>query len=298
MSVHVSESYRHCVHVARTQARNFYYSFLCLTPEKREAMCAIYAFMRYSDDISDEAADSDDSGPERARVMGEWRAALDRALHGDYGDSLILPAFHDTVRRFNIPPEYFHDLIDGTEMDLEPRRFETFAETYDYCYHVASVVGLVCIHVFGFTDPRAKELAECNGIAFQLTNILRDLQEDARMGRVYLPQEDLRHFGYTEADLTAGTENEAFRALMRFEVERARDYYQRAAPLVAMVDADSQPCLRAMRSIYGGILECIERRNYDVFTRRARVTTMRKLMVATSAWWESRQVQRKQLSSA
>ena len=297
MSVPLPESYRRCVHVARTQARNFYYSFLCLPRAKREAMCAIYAFMRYSDDISD-----DDSGgagsAERAGRMAAWRAALDRALEGDYGDSAILPAFHDTVRRYSIPREYFHDLIDGTEMDLEPRRFEAFADTYDYCYHVASVVGLVCIHVFGFRDPEAKLLAEHNGIAFQLTNILRDLQEDARMGRVYLPQEDLRRFGYTEAELAAGVENEAFRALMRFEVERARDYYDRAAPLVAMVDPDSQPCLRAMRSIYGGILECIERRNYDVFTRRARLPTWRKLLVATGAWWESRQVQRKQLSSA
>src|SRR5688572_30557308 len=168
MSAGVDESYRYCTHVARTQARNFYYSFLCLPAPKRAAMCAIYAFMRYSDDISD-----DGEGDRRAR-MDAWRAALDRAFEGDYGDSRILPAFHDSARRYGIPRRYFHELIDGAVMDLTPRRYETFADTYRYCYHVASVVGLVCIHVFGFQDPKAVEYAEHNGIAFQLTNILRD----------------------------------------------------------------------------------------------------------------------------
>jgi phytoene synthase len=292
MACPLPDSYQHCIHVARTQARNFYYSFLCLPAHKRAGMCAIYAFMRMSDDISD------DGGPERDRRMAEWRAELDGALQGEYGESKLWPAFHDTVKRFHIPAEYFHQLIDGTVMDLEPRRYETFEDTYRYCYHVASVVGLVCIHVFGFSDPRAIELAEYNGIAFQLTNILRDLREDAQMGRVYLPQEDLRRFQYSEADLVAGRENVALHALMRFEVERARDYYDRAAPLLDLVSADSRPCLEAMRKIYGGILDRIVAQNYDVFRQRARVPTWRKLLIAMQAWWQSKRVQGETLSGA
>lgn len=292
MACSLTESYEHCKRVARTQARNFYYSFLCLPSQKRASMCAIYAFMRCSDDISD------DGGDDRDARMADWRAELDRALQGDYGDSQVWPAFHDTVQRYGIPAEYFHQLIDGTVMDLEPRRYETFADTYRYCYHVASVVGLVCIHVFEFSDPRAKELAEANGLAFQLTNILRDLQEDAQMGRVYLPQEDLRRFGYTEADLAAGVKNDAFHALMRFEVDRAREFYDRAAPLVEMIHADSRPCLHAMRKIYGGILDQIVAQNYDVFGQRARVSTWQKLRIATEAWWQARRIQGETLSRA
>jgi phytoene synthase len=296
MPVSLAESYQHCTRLSRTQARNFYYSFLCLPPAKRAAMCAIYAFMRISDDISDGG-----EGNEQVR-MEAWRAALDRALVGDYGDSRYLPAFHDAVQRYRIPHEYFHQLIDGAVMDLTPSRYETFSDTYRYCYHVASVVGLVCIHVFEFEDPEAIQLAEYNGIAFQLTNILRDLREDAQLGRVYLPAEDLRRFGYSEDDLRAGVENDDFRILMRFEVERARQYYDRAAPLVELVHADSRPCLRAMRAIYHGILERIVAQNYDVFSQRARVPTWRKLLIAGGACWQARavarQAQGKPLSSA
>ena len=288
----VSESYEHCIRIAKTQARNFYFSFICLPAPKRAAMCAIYAFMRQSDDISD------DGGPDRDTRMAAWRKELDRALQGEYGESLLWPAFHDAVQRYSIPAQYFHELIDGTVMDLEPRVYETFEETYRYCYHVASVVGLVCIHVFGFSDARAKELAVYNGVAFQLTNILRDLREDAQMGRVYLPREDLLRFGYSEDDLRAGRETDAFYAMMRFEVDRAREYYDRAAQLTEMIDADSRPCLVAMRKIYGGILDRIVAQKYDVFRQRARVSTLRKLMIAYEAWWQARRVRGETLSGA
>jgi len=291
MSCPVPESYEHCIRIARTQARNFYYSFICLPAPKRAAMCAIYAFMRLSDDISD------DGGADREGQMAAWKADLDRALQGDYGESPVWPAFHDAVRNYHIPAEYFHQLIDGTLMDLGPRTYETFEDTYRYCYHVASVVGLVCIHVFGFNDPEAKKLAVYNGVAFQLTNILRDLREDAQMGRIYLPREDLVRFGYTEAELTGGVRNKSFHALMRFEVERAREYYDLAAPLVGMVNPDSQPCLRAMRRIYGGILDRIVAQNYDVFGQRARVSTWQKVRIATEAWWQSRQLSGEPTSS-
>jgi phytoene synthase len=287
MSVSVSDSYQYCAHLSRTRAKNFYYSFLCLPPQKRLSMCAIYAFMRYSDDLSD---DESNVPTDRTAQIDQWRAAFRRAMSGDYGDSRVWPAFHDTVKRYQIPERYFEELIDGMVMDLEPRRYERWEDTYGYCYHVASVVGLVCIHVWGFKDPSALELAEANGIAFQLTNILRDLREDAQMGRVYLPQEDLRRFGYTEAELAAGTENEAFRALMRFEVDRAREYYDRAAPLTALLEPDSRPCYEAMRAIYRGILEQIVAANFGVLSHRAKVPTWRKVSIAATAWLQAQRI--------
>jgi phytoene synthase len=294
-AVDLDESYRYCRVMARREARNFYYSFMVLPPERRAALCAIYAFMRYSDDISDDEAV--EAGSRTAR-MAAWREALHRAFAGDYGDSRILPAFHDTARRYGVPQRYFDELIDGAEMDLVPRRYETFADLYRYCYHVASVVGLVCIHVFGFSDPRATDLAEACGIGFQLTNILRDLPEDMERDRVYLPQEDLRRFGYTEEDLRAGRVDERFLALMRFQVARAEEYYRQSEPLIGLIEPASRPCLRAMRQIYHGILERIVAQEYDVFRTRARVPTWGKLGIAARAWLEARGVGRWEPSSA
>ncbi len=282
----LAASYAHCAHVARTQARNFYYSFLTLSQERRAAMCAIYAFMRYSDDVSDDAAEDG----VKSREIARWRTALDRAFCGDYGDSLILPAFHDTVRRYKIPARYFHELIDGTEMDLTKTRYDTFEELHHYCYRVASVVGFVCIHVWGFdaAEGRALAYAEDCGLAFQLTNILRDVREDAERGRIYLPQEDLRRFDVSEEDLANGSLNDNFRSLMRFEVDRAKQYYQRAGHLAPLVHAAGRPTLTIMMKIYRGILDSIERNNYDVHTRRARVSTSRKLGILAAAWLQSR----------
>jgi len=282
----LAESYRHCEHVAKTQAKNFYYSFVTLPPERKAAMCAIYAFMRYSDDVSDEAA----ADRTKAEEMRAWRAALDRALAGDYGDSLILPAFHDTVCRYSIPARYFHDLIDGTEMDLTRNRYETWEDLHLYCYRVASVVGFVCIHVWGFDEAagRALQYAEACGLAFQLTNILRDVKEDAERDRIYLPQEDLRRFGVSEEDLKRGVVNESFRALMRYETERAKGFYQQALALFPLVHEPGRPTLTIMVKIYRGILDSIERNGYDVHSRRARVSTPKKLGIVASAWINGR----------
>src|SRR5438067_2280457 len=197
----VDQSYRYCVRVARSRAKNFYYSFVLLSAQQRRAMCSIYAFMRYCDDLSDE--------PGSSRVaMDQWRAEMEDALEGRYSSHPVWPAFHYTVRRFGIPRQYFRDMIEGVASDLEPRRMETFEELYRYCYQVASVVGLTIIHIFGFDTPSALPLAEKCGVAFQLTNILRDIGEDAERGRVYVPAEDLRRFGITEADLRAGNRSE------------------------------------------------------------------------------------------
>ena len=282
----LAASYAHCTQVAKTQARNFYYSFLTLPAEPRAAMCAIYAFMRYSDDVSDEAA-ADSS---KVRDLADWRAALDRAFRGDYGGSLILPAFHDTMQKYGIPARYFHDLIDGTEMDLTKNRYETFAELRQYCYRVAGVVGFVCIHVWGFDEAggKALEYAEDCGLAFQLTNILRDVREDADRDRIYLPREDLARFQVTEEDLKTGKLSDGFRELMRFEVERAKGFYRRAEQLLPLVHPGGRPTLTIMMNIYRGILDSIERNNYDVHSRRARVSTPRKLGIVAGAWLRSR----------
>lgn len=276
----IAQSYRRCRAVAKAQARNFYYSFLVLSGPKRNALCAVYAFMRLLDDISDGTA----TPAKKTALLEEWRAALSDAYRGVYDRHEILPAFHDAVHRFQIPREHFDALIDGARMDLTVTRYETFADLYRYCYRVASVVGLVCIRVFGYRDPRAHDHAEACGIAFQLTNILRDLGEDAERGRVYLPQEDLRRFSYTEEDLRRGVVDARFCKLMRFQVDRARHYYRQATPLLGLVDRTSRPTLAAMMAIYGGILNRIERDGYDVFSRRAQLSSWEKLGIAARAW--------------
>ncbi len=282
----LAASYQYCEHVAKTQARNFYYSFVPLPPELRAAMCVIYAFMRYSDDVSDEAAE--DSS--KAEQMQEWRAALDRALAGEYGESLILPAFHDVVVRFSIPAHYFHELIDGTEMDLTKKRYETFEELYEYCYKVASVVGFVCIHVWGFDRSHANSLryAESCGLAFQLTNILRDVSEDAARDRIYLPREDMERFGVTESDLKSATMSKSLKSLILFEAERAESYYSQAHQLLPLLEPAGRPTYKIMLQIYHGILETIFRQRGDVYRVRARLSTPRKLVIVASAWISSR----------
>ena len=272
----VQTSYDYCRRVARTRAKNFYYSFLLLSAQQRKAMCAIYAFMRYCDDLSDEP------GATRAAI-DRWRAEMEDAIEGRFSGKPVWPAFHHTVRRFGIPHEYFREMIEGVASDLEPRRFQTFDELYRYCYQVASVVGLTIIHIFGFDTRSALPLAEKCGVAFQLTNILRDIREDAGNGRVYLPLEDLERFGVTEEDLRAGNRSDAFLQLMRFEAARARVYYTESAPLLDLIHPRSRPSLWALVSIYSGLLDRIERTNYDVFARRVRLSSLEKSWIVVRA---------------
>jgi phytoene synthase len=279
MNQEIAASYRYAETVARKRARNFYYSFVVLPPPKRLAFCAVYAFMRYCDDISD----GTDSLEDKRKQLKMWRAQLDAAVQGNLEGSPILPAFRDAVQRFSIPAEYFHWIIDGAEMDLVIDRYETFDDLYRYCFHVASAVGLVCLQIFGYTDERAKKLAEQCGIAFQLTNILRDIKEDSGMGRVYLPAEDLRRFHITEDDLGGGTFDARFLELMMYETKRARQYYTQARSLLPLVDADSRPALWAMMAIYEGLLKKIIRRNYDVFGPAIRLSSAEKTAIALRA---------------
>jgi phytoene synthase len=269
-------SYEYCRRVARRRAKNFYYSFILLSRPQRNAMCAIYAFMRYCDDLSDEP------GATRAAI-DKWRAEMEAALAGEFSGHPLWPAFYHTVRRFGIPHPYFREMIDGVLSDLEPRRFETFEQLYRYCYQVASVVGLTIIHIFGFDTRSALPLAEKCGVAFQLTNILRDIREDAERGRIYLPAEDLRRFGVTEEDLRAGRRDEAFLRLMAFEAERAQAYYDESRPLLDLIHPRSRASLWALISIYSRLLDRIERSNYDVFRRRVRLPLWEKSWIVWRA---------------
>lgn len=271
-------SYRSAESVARSRS-NFYYSFVVLPAEKRRAFCAVYAFMRYCDDISDGDAGIRD----KRKLLQDWRSQLKAAYSGEIQENPILPAFRDAVHRFSIPEQYFHWIIDGEEMDLEIFQYETFEDLYKYCFRVASAVGLVCLHIFGFRDERAKMLAEQCGIAFQLTNILRDIREDAERGRIYLPLEDLKRFRYEEEELRRGIQNERFRQLMRFEAERAREYYIGARNLLPLIDESSRPALWAMIEIYERILNRIVQQRFDVFQNRIRLTSREKAFVAIKA---------------
>jgi 15-cis-phytoene synthase len=272
----VDQSYDYCKKIARSRAKNFYYSFLLLSRQQRKAMCAIYAFMRRCDDLSDEPG-STREGLER------WRTEMEDALQGKFSGHPIWPAFHHTVRRFGIPHQYLRDMVDGVTGDLDPRRFETFDELYHYCYQVASVVGLTIIHIFGFDTPSALPLAEKCGVAFQLTNILRDIREDAERDRVYLPGEDLRRFGVREEELCKGERSPEVLALLRFEGERARAYYDQSLPLLDRVHARSRPSLWALITIYRSLLERIEASGYDVFAKRIRLTSAEKSWILVRA---------------
>ena len=272
----LEESYHYCRTVAKARAKNFYYSFVLLSADQKNAMCAVYAFMRYCDDLSDEPGAS-------AAAIEQWRAELSEALDGRYGPHPVWPAFHDTVRHFRIPHRYFYDMIAGVSSDLSPAPVNTFDELYRYCYKVASVVGMTTVHIFGFDSPRALELAETCGIAFQLTNILRDVREDAALGRQYLPTEDLARFDVQPADLAAGKATQNFHRLMEFEERRARKFYEDSAPLIGMVHQRSRRSLWALISLYSRLLERIRRSGYDVLTQRISLPKWEKGWIVVQA---------------
>jgi phytoene synthase len=212
---------------------------------------------------------------------------LRRSLEGDAHGHPMLPALADTARRFQIPHQYFSDLIRGTEMDLTVTRYQTFDELYNYCYHVASVIGLFCIHIFGFTATSAKRYAEYRGVAFQLTNILRDVKEDAARGRIYLPIEDLRKFGVSEAEVLAGQWSDRMRDLLRFQGGRAEDFYAKSEPLQALIERRSRPALAVMTNIYHALLHKIAARDFNVMNGKIHLSTPAKIGLAASSWFRA-----------
>jgi squalene synthase HpnC/squalene synthase HpnD len=281
----VTRSYAECRRVARASASNFYYAFFMLPQAKRDALCALYAFMRLVDDVSDTPG----SAADKQKGLARWRAALDAAVSGDCFGHPILPAFADTIERFHIPPRYFHDLISGAEMDLTVAEYPTFDRLREYCYRVAGTVGLTCLHVFGFDDPHAPDLAEKLGIAFQLTNILRDVPKDYELGRVYLPLEDLAQFGVAPESLARGPLTPELRALLELEAGRAWDFYRQGVELIPLVHQDARAALWALARIYSSLLRRIEARGYDVFSERVRLGAPEKtgILVRARLGWYS-----------
>ncbi|MBI1345652.1 phytoene/squalene synthase family protein [bacterium] len=278
----LAESYEQCRRLTQRAAQNFHYAFLTLPRPQYDSMCALYAYMRITDDLGDDPLQPNHS---RQQALTAWREELTRALAGEVVEHPILPAVVDMVQRHHVPPDYLFAVITGMERDLQPVRFQTFAELDDYCYHVAGVVGLCCIHIWGFMDEDAIPIAIDCGFALQLTNILRDLGEDWALGRVYLPAEDLQRFVYTCDDLSRHVQDERFRRLMQFEADRARSSYRRAERLFPLLKPIGRPILRAMLDIYGGLLHEIEKRHYDVFTQRVSVPRWKKLWIVGRALW-------------
>jgi phytoene synthase len=292
-SAELNAAYSYCRAIAKREAKNFYYSFIALPKHKSDAMCAVYAFMRKADDLADDESLSLDA---RRAAMAEWTAGWRASVYGRTSDPILL-ALHDTQSRFGIPDELLEQLVAGTTLDLEPQQgvstimlngvlyqaYETFDDLYRYCYLVASVVGLVCIRIFGYEDQRAELLAERTGIAFQLTNILRDVREDAERGRIYLPLNDIAAAGTNPESLLHAAGNSQpspqVDALLRIEIERAQQYYRASEELVPLLAPDAQPAMRVLVSIYHRLLDRIEASPAAVFRERVSVPTPQKLAI-------------------
>ena len=272
-------AYSYCQRVTKENARNFYYTFRPMPPEKRRAMYAVYAYCRLCDDI----ADGELPIEEKRLGFEEVRRNL-RASEPSGEDAPMYRAVHDAAVRFEIPYGYFEEILQGVEMDMVKSRFASFDELREYCYKVASVVGLVCIRIFGFEDPKAEGYAVDMGLAMQLTNILRDVKEDAERGRIYIPLDEMSRFDYTEAELERGALTDAFRSLMAFQTKRARRYFESSRALFPLIAADARTCPRLMHATYSGILERIEQAGYDVFERRIGISAGAKLVLLGRLW--------------
>ena len=280
-------AYSVCRGITRSRAKNFYYGFLVLPKKKRRALCAVYAFMRRCDDIAD-----DPSLPvrDRRQKLDVWLDAFHAAQAGHPTDDPILLALTDAQRRFGIPAGLLDALAFGTAMDVEEDseqptnsglqvQYRSSEDLERYCYNVASVVGLVCIRIFGYNKPDAEPLAERCGLAFQLTNIIRDVKEDAALGRVYLPGKDLAEFSISATEIASTVDPARIRPLLALQAQRAFENYRAAEDLIPLIDEDSQPALWVLVTIYRGLLEKIVRLNYDVFTRRVSLSVWEKLKI-------------------
>lgn len=288
VDVSIEESYAGCREIAKREARNFYYSFVALPKHKSDAMCAVYAFMRKADDLSD-----DESKPhaQRRQELAAWLEEWHRAERGEAASDIVFPALLDARERFGISSQLLDQLVAGTAMDLDtPVRpagfydtYQTFAELYRYCYLVASVVGLVCIRIFGYQDAQAEKLAEQTGIAFQLTNILRDVKEDAERGRIYLPLDQLARYDVSVEQLAALSRGaklqQHHKALLAETAQHAEDFYKSAEKLLLLIEPDSRPALWVLVTIYHRLLLRIEGADYDVFSERLSVPAFEKVFI-------------------
>jgi phytoene synthase len=266
--------------LTRRSGSNFYYSFLCLPRRQRDALFALYAFCRTVDDAVDQGTGTPG---EQRRVLAEWRAELERVYAGHPTQPIGIH-LAEVVRAFPVPRRHLETILDGVEMDIDRRRCATFEELYEYCYRVASAVGLASIEVFGYTDPRTRDYAVTLGVALQLTNILRDLRADAERGRIYLPLDELRRFGYSEEDLVQGRHTPAFVALMRFQADRAHAYFRASRAVLPAADRRRMVAAEIMGAIYHTLLRAIEAHDFRVFDRRVRVSTPRKALLALGTY--------------
>jgi len=282
MSSDADQPQQSAAQITRKSRSNFYFAFLFLPKVKRDALYSIYAFCRRSDDIADQARPAE----ERRRELAEWRAKVDACYSGQATEPALQSlALH--VEQFGIPRSYLENLISGVEMDLDQTRYETFDDLYPYCYRVASIVGLICIEIFGYADPRSKEFAEYLGIALQLTNILRDVGLDADDGRIYLPLDDLRQFGVGEEDILSKRYGDDFARLAEFQADRAESFYRKAFEVLPAADRKSLLAAEIMAAIYHRLLERIRRRKYNVFEGKVSVPDSIKLFDASRLWLRS-----------
>ena len=275
-------AYEECRLITRREAKNFYYAFLTLPARRRRAIYVAYSFCRYCDD----AVDAERSDAEKLRMLAELRDKLNRCYQGQADEPLFL-GLADVARQYDIPQEYFREVLAGVESDLVKNRYQNFEELSRYCYQVASVVGLICLQIFGYKDARARQYAIDLGLAMQLTNIARDVKEDLTFDRIYLPQDELARFGYSEEELLAGTCNDAFVNLMRFQARRARDYFRSGFQLLPYLSPRSRACPAALGLIYSKVLDRIEDANYNVLDRRVSLSTAEKLQVMAHSWLTS-----------
>ncbi len=266
--------------IARESRSSFYYAFNLLPTAKRDAMNTVYAFCRQTDDIVDEGSDPDEIKYLR---LHKWRIELEQSLQGS-SEYNLLNKLGKTIKQFNIPVEPVFDLLKGMEMDLQNKRYLSFEDLKVYCYRVASTVGLMCIEIFGYKHPSAKDFAVNLGLALQMTNILRDVKKDASRGRIYLPQEDLERFNYTEEELSNHVYNDNFIALMEFEAQRAKDYFDKATRSLNLDDKASMFAARAMQHIYYRMLEKIIDARYNVFQNNIRVNKFEKVGISIGVW--------------
>lgn len=279
MATELDLAYSHCQRVTKENARNFYYTFRPLPAEKRRAIYAVYAYCRLCDDIADGNLPIEDKYRGFAEVRQNLRTVEPSSEHAP-----MYHALHDAAQKFQIPYQRFEEILQGVEMDMVKSRFADFDELREYCYKVASVVGLVCIRIFGYEDAKAEEYAVDMGLAMQLTNILRDVKEDAEIGRIYIPLDEMCRFRYTEAELHRGEVSEGFTDLMAYQTARARTYFDSSRQLFPLVSADARACPRLMHATYSGILDRIERAGFDVFERRIGLSAGAKMMLLARLW--------------
>jgi phytoene synthase len=278
-TISLRAAYDECQSITRREARNFYYAFVTLPNDRRRSIYAAYAFGRLADDI----ADGDGAVDSKAAALGGLRQALHAAFSGK-PEGPIMTALADSAATYDIPESLFHDIIDGVEMDLVKSRYATFEELREYCYRVASAVGLVSIQIFGYTAPQAKVHAVELGLAMQLTNIIRDVGEDAVSDRIYIPQDELARFGCTEEQLKGARVDANFLALMQFQAGRAQGYFSSSKALFPLLDARSRGCASGLHQLYSKLLNRIERRGFDVFKERVSLPVWEKLRLTFGLW--------------